>query len=370
MDNVSLCMIVRNEEHILRKSLKSIAAIADEIIITDTGSTDKTVQIAKDFTDNILHFQWIDDFSAARNFVQSKASKKYILRWDADFVLRSDINNLKRLKQRGFYNKDLVSGQWNVEFNKDNFPLRTMRNFFFYKREVFSWKSAIHNNLVPKTQNRKVTNLFFRKLIVDHLKDPELKKDRYIQTAEILRDTLSKDPQNLRLLVNQAENYVFLEDLINAEKSIDKFFDSFDQKHKRTKTDNTDIFYYFNAVELGTRIHLQLSKLQKARSRVDSAHNEFPHNPRITLSKADVYSFSDIEKAKKLFTDYLEDPVNPHIAFSYNYQRYKVHPLIMLATLNIADEDMKTARKYLEIALRLAKTKESKKIILRHLKSL
>lgn len=71
---LSLCLIVKNEEKYLERCLKSLRNYVDEIIITDTGSADTTVEIAKKYTDKVYHFEWIDDFSAARNFCQSHAS--------------------------------------------------------------------------------------------------------------------------------------------------------------------------------------------------------------------------------------------------------------------------------------------------------
>lgn len=67
MIKVSLCMIVKNEEEVLRQCLDSVNNLCEEIIIVDTGSTDKTKEIAREYTDKIIDFKWIDDFSAARN---------------------------------------------------------------------------------------------------------------------------------------------------------------------------------------------------------------------------------------------------------------------------------------------------------------
>ena len=81
---VSLCMIVKNEEKILARCLDSIGDLADEIIIVDTGSRDRTKEIAARYTDKIYDFQWIRDFAAARNFAFSKAACDYIYSADAD----------------------------------------------------------------------------------------------------------------------------------------------------------------------------------------------------------------------------------------------------------------------------------------------
>ncbi|MCM1245250.1 MAG: glycosyltransferase family 2 protein [Roseburia sp.] len=99
MIEISLCMIVKNEEKVLERCLKSIADLMDEIVIVDTGSTDRTKEIAGKYTDKIYDFEWIDDFSAARNFSFSKATKDYIYAADADEVLDEE-NRQKFLEMK------------------------------------------------------------------------------------------------------------------------------------------------------------------------------------------------------------------------------------------------------------------------------
>ena len=84
MISVSMCMIVKNEQSILKRCLDSYAGIYDELIIVDTGSTDNTKEIAAQYTDKVYNFAWCDDFAEARNFAFSKASCDYILSVDAD----------------------------------------------------------------------------------------------------------------------------------------------------------------------------------------------------------------------------------------------------------------------------------------------
>ena len=79
MISISLCMIVKDEEAVLGRCLDSIKSAADEIVIVDTGSTDRTKEIAADYTDRIYDFKWEDDFSAARNFALSKGYKDYLM---------------------------------------------------------------------------------------------------------------------------------------------------------------------------------------------------------------------------------------------------------------------------------------------------
>ena len=90
---LTIGMIVKNEEKWLDKCLSAIRPILDnvdsELIVTDTGSTDRTVEIAKKYTDKVLHFDWINDFSAARNFGLEKACGEWFMMLDADDIFRS-----------------------------------------------------------------------------------------------------------------------------------------------------------------------------------------------------------------------------------------------------------------------------------------
>lgn len=87
---LSLCMIVKNEEEILPRCLKSVCSLVDEIIIVDTGSTDLTLSVAKDFCAQIFSFAWDDNFSSARNYSLDQASGDWILVLDADEILAFD----------------------------------------------------------------------------------------------------------------------------------------------------------------------------------------------------------------------------------------------------------------------------------------
>jgi GT2 family glycosyltransferase/glycosyltransferase involved in cell wall biosynthesis/Flp pilus assembly protein TadD len=97
-DTISLCMIVKNEQSRIGGCLKKNGPIVDEIIVVDTGSTDRTKDIAKAFGAKVYDFEWTDNFSDARNFSISKASGKWILILDADEVISSlDHESLKKL---------------------------------------------------------------------------------------------------------------------------------------------------------------------------------------------------------------------------------------------------------------------------------
>lgn len=81
---LSVCIIAKNEEAHIGECLRRLAPYGFEIVLTDTGSTDRTLAVAEKYTDRIFHFDWCDDFSAARNFCMEKASHDRILSLDCD----------------------------------------------------------------------------------------------------------------------------------------------------------------------------------------------------------------------------------------------------------------------------------------------
>lgn len=92
---LSVCIIAKNEEAHLEECLKRLIPYGFEIVLTDTGSTDQTIAAARKYTDRIFHFDWCNDFSAARNFCMEKASHDWILSIDCDeYIEQIDLSAL------------------------------------------------------------------------------------------------------------------------------------------------------------------------------------------------------------------------------------------------------------------------------------
>lgn len=94
---LSVCLIAKNEEKFLGQCLRSIKGIASQIIVVDTGSTDRTVAIAEEHGAEVHHFTWCDDFSAARNAALEHATGDWVLVLDADEELSPE--GIAELKQ-------------------------------------------------------------------------------------------------------------------------------------------------------------------------------------------------------------------------------------------------------------------------------
>lgn len=93
---LAACLIVKNEEAVLPRCLDSVHELCDEIVVVDTGSTDRTVEIAKSYGARVGHFEWCDDFSAARNASLDLATSHWALWIDADEELTSESWNAIR----------------------------------------------------------------------------------------------------------------------------------------------------------------------------------------------------------------------------------------------------------------------------------
>ena len=147
MITISLCMIVKNEERILARCLDSVKDLVDEIIIVDTGSADATKRIAAEYTDKIYDFTWIDDFSAARNFAFSKASKEYIYSADADEVLSEENRQRFRLlKETLLPEIEIVQMKYGNQLHNGtvyNFD-EEYRPKLFRRLRNFVWEEPIH----------------------------------------------------------------------------------------------------------------------------------------------------------------------------------------------------------------------------------
>ncbi len=168
MITISLCMIVKNEEKNLERCLSSYAPLMDEIIVVDTGSTDRTKEIAARFTDKIYNFEWINDFSAARNFSFEKATCDYIFSADADEVL-DDVNRQQFaiLKQVLDEEIEIVQMYYGNQFQNGtiyNYDCE-LRPKLFKRLRTFTWIEPIHETV------RTLPVVFDSDIVITHMPD-------------------------------------------------------------------------------------------------------------------------------------------------------------------------------------------------------
>ncbi len=151
MITLSLCMIVKNEEDKLATCLDCVKDLVDEMIIVDTGSTDKTIEIAKSYGAKVFNFEWTGSFSDARNYSFEQATCDYIYVADADEIiddvnkerfrqLKTDIDELDIDVVQMYYCNQLSH---NTVYNYD----RELRPKLFRRIRKFTWLDPIHETV-------------------------------------------------------------------------------------------------------------------------------------------------------------------------------------------------------------------------------
>ena len=120
--------------------------LVEEIIIVDTGSTDKTKDIAYRYTNKVYDFEWVNDFSKARNYAFSKATKDYQMWLDADDVITKDDGDRIRILKRDLDSSDdIVTFKYYTHFDQYGTPMLTSTRGRLFKREKnYKWNDPVH----------------------------------------------------------------------------------------------------------------------------------------------------------------------------------------------------------------------------------
>lgn len=144
-------MIVKDEEEILERCLKNALPLVDEAIIADTGSADKTPEIARSLGARVESFTWIDDFAAARNYAFSRATGDYLLWLDADdFITDENAERFLLLKAELQKEKpDMVMCPYEI-MSGDKAVLRYLRERLVRRESGFVWQGRVHECIAPK----------------------------------------------------------------------------------------------------------------------------------------------------------------------------------------------------------------------------
>jgi tetratricopeptide (TPR) repeat protein len=194
---LSLCMIVRDEEEMLPRCLSAVAPAVDEIIVVDTGSKDRTVEIARSFNATVIEREWTGSFSDARNASFEAATGDWIIYLDADEVLvEGDVKRLRALTARvwreAFY---LVETNYTGEPGEGaaitNNALRVFRN-----RPQYRFEGRLHEQIAQHLPAYAAGRLEQSSVRIDHY--------GYLGAV---RDAKEKSRRNLELLkAQQAES--------------------------------------------------------------------------------------------------------------------------------------------------------------------
>ena len=214
-------MIVKNEGNTIERVLDCVSAFADEIVVVDTGSTDDTVSKAEKLNAVVHRFDWIDDFSAARNFSFSQCTKDWILWLDGDDFISPESQDLICKVKR-----DVLNNKLDAIYFRYNYPPfrqwreRMIRRALFDQKKL-KWVGAVHE-CISGINNENVR--YFDDVTIEHDPPPDrhlIKKDRNIA---IIRKHYNPDS------VDERELYLYAVECLHSlyraegERVIKRFF--------------------------------------------------------------------------------------------------------------------------------------------------
>lgn len=210
---ISACMIVRDEEANLERCLKSVRSVADEIVVVDTGSRDGTVEIARRYGAKVSHFEWCDDFAAARNAALENATGDWILQIDADEELTPEAASKMRKVVSG-----AKSRCWGfhvperVHYMREGIPAFNLayRLLLFRNHPKLRYCYRIHENILYTGEGPKPEFLFTDDLVVEHhgyMLGEEQLKEKQERNRRLLLQVVKDEPDDPFHQFNLGKHY-------------------------------------------------------------------------------------------------------------------------------------------------------------------
>lgn len=293
---LSLCMIVRNEEDNLPRCLKSVMPVIDQLVIVDTGSTDKTVEIAREYGAEVYHFPWNNDFSAARNESLRHAKGRWILTLDADDELSPAARDRLRpllaetpADALGMIIRNLSPDDDLVKY-VDDVRFRLFRN-----GKGFSYEQKVHNQIAPSIYRRGGVTLD-TDLIIYHHGYHENFQQKARRSLPLIEEALQQDPDNVYLQFKLAET---LKALGKNAESIQAFQKMFAMDYKFLPSDIIATAYMRLA-----QLELAFDNYEQCLEYAAQSRRLQPNNPitKYLAGIANVY-LENFEEGLALFKD-------------------------------------------------------------------
>lgn len=328
---ISICMIVKNEAHILRQSLASFRKFTEEIIIVDTGSTDETKKIAEEFTDFVYDFEWTGNFSDARNFAATKATGKWIMAIDADECLEEE-SYLKLEKQLKSSRESIYMAQI-ISFTGEKGRVTTTNQMArVYKNDgTICFRGVIHEQLEAVDKHSIEAGL------------AEVKIYHYGYMSEIV-EKQGKSSRNLRLLEKEMKNNKnsgFIHFNIGQEmnrlgkkkEALKEFSEAF-----RLRDNNQYIWAKLSAYHIAELLE-QEKRYEESLAIIEEARIIWPNVPEFPLKKANILFLShQLEDAKEIYQNLLENNVIDYQPIVL-YEATNFMPHKMLGNIYLEEKD-------------------------------
>lgn len=228
---IGLAMIVKNEENFLSNCLDSVENVVDEIVIIDTGSVDKTVEIAKNYGAKVYYYKWQNDFSLARNESIKYITSDWILIMDADEYL--DKNSKKNIKSLLLKASSDIDGYLVkiVNYSKKDNDTEFIEHF--YSRILRNQKGLHFHNMIheqPSIYNKDL-KLMFSEVIIHHqgyIEDIFYDRNKNQRNLEIIENAIKQYP-------DKHDNYYYLGQMYKKQGNYNKSTEAFQKCLKISK---------------------------------------------------------------------------------------------------------------------------------------
>lgn len=218
---LSLAMIVKDEEQILERVLSCARNFCDEMVVVDTGSTDRTVEIAKAMGAKVFHFDWINDFAAARNYSFSQCTGDWVIWLDADDVVPEEAQaKIRALKQEAIDPEvDTITCSYQIAFAPDGTCLSSVpRERIIRRASKGQWESPIHESFIQPENSYYINRL---DICIEHRKPAvyvERSSDRNLNMLAGMIEDGDRTPRILYYYGRELRAHERLEESMEAFK--------------------------------------------------------------------------------------------------------------------------------------------------------
>jgi glycosyltransferase involved in cell wall biosynthesis len=260
-------MIVKNEEKHLGACLDSVRDMVNEMIIVDTGSTDHTIEIAEEKGAEVYHFEWINDFSVARNYALEQATNPWILQLDADEELIESTSNwfydtYPWAGHKGFLMT--INNLAHEDFDEVFMSHQLIR--FFRNDPTIRYENRIHEN-INLPSNSTYVGSAEASIVHKGYGDESAKDKRKNRNRQLLLQDLEEDPDNPIKIAYLAQHY-------GSTGEIEKAY----EYAKKALKEDLDV-YPLRPVCLRFLLYYNVQQMDKAKFEQDAADisaHDFP----------------------------------------------------------------------------------------------
>lgn len=242
MKTIGLVMIVKNEGRSLEKCLSRIRKLVDEIYITDTGSTDNTLEIAEKYQAHISHFEWNNDFSAARNHALAQSACDWNLILDADeYLVSGKRKDLQHLIEKGGF---VGAIQIHNSYKEANGELSMSCACITRLLPKDTWfEGRIHEQVISPLPIMPIS------IVVEHDGYLHTEKGKGERNLEILLEELRAAPEDSYVLYQAARTLWLMKDYTRADGYFKEFYRLVPDSGTGYRTSGV-ISYIYNLMEL------------------------------------------------------------------------------------------------------------------------